>query len=419
MDRKKKPLKNLRGFPDILPERSFQRDSLLAVCEKRLKSFDFERVDPPIVERAALFERTLGQSSDIVGKEMYSFQKEGESLTLRPEGTACLARMFVAYGMERRLPLRWYYKGPMFRHERPQKGRFRQFFQLGAEFLGDNSRHAELEILSLAYLLIKDLGLEDKSFLEINSLGSLEERAVYKEKFKSFLQPLKSRLSPQSQIRFETNPLRIWDSKDSEDKEILKKAPFLRDSLKGESRDSFQKSKKLLRSFGIPFEENPRLVRGLDYYNGLVFEFKSRELGAQSAFLAGGRYDHLTELLGGPFVPAVGWALGLERLSLLCPPFEKDRKAVGLIAVGDRAEDLSRRLAFDLRALGLTARFRFSGNFSRQMKRIAPQCRFALIMGERETERSLVLLKDLETGGQSHVPLSRIKEELQKISAAW
>ena len=408
-------LKRVRGFPDHLSEKSFQMDSLLRVITEVFKNFDFQRVNPPILEYSELFSRTLGENSDIVNKEVYSFQKGEEYLTLRPEGTASIARMFITQKMHKQLPLRWYYHGPMFRHERPQKGRFRQFYQVGVEFLGDLAETADAEILSMAWLLIKKMELEEKVILEINSLGSLEERKKYKDALKKFLSPLKKKLSPDSQIRLEKNPLRIWDSKEKSDQEIMKKAPFLRDSLQGPTLRKYEKIKQLLTSLSIPFQENTGLVRGLDYYNDLVFEWTSKELGAQSAFLAGGRYDKLIEHLGGHSTPAVGWALGLERLGLLCESFATRKMVqIGFLAVGERAEKKAFQLAYELRAEGFTVYYRFSGNFSKQMKRVSQKCLFALICGERELAQEEILLKNLSGGEQLSFPISRLKEELRK-----
>lgn len=408
-------LRRVRGFPDHLPEESFQLDSLLSVVLDLLKKFHFQKVDIPILEYSDLFSRTLGEGSDIVNKGMYSFTSGEESLTLRPEGTASIARAFITNKLQKQLPLRWYYQGPMFRHERPQKARFRQFYQLGVECLGDSSEKADGELLSLVWLLVKKLGIEKKVTLEINSLGSLKERTQYKEKLKKYLQPLQKQLSPDSQRRLEQNPLRIWDSKEKQDQEILKQAPLLRDSLQEPSLQKYDKIKNLLKDLKIPFKEKPQLVRGLDYYSDLVFELSSEELGAQSAVLAGGRYDGLIESLGGNFTPAVGWALGLERLSLLCKPFTREPLQIGLLAVGEEVEKKAFQLAHNLRSEGFSLYYRFSGNFSKQMKRISQHCLYALIYGEKEHQQGEIILKNLSDGEQKKFSLSSLKEELKKI----
>ncbi|MDE0091962.1 MAG: histidine--tRNA ligase, partial [Oligoflexia bacterium] len=259
-------LKKVRGFPDHQEEDCLKYEALLFAIVSLLKKFNFSRVNPPILEYSELFNRTLGEESDIVNKEMYSFQKGEDSFTLRPEGTVGIARMFITQKREREIPLRWFYYGPMFRHERPQKGRFRQFYQLGVELLGDQENSADIEVLSLAWLLIKQLKLESKACLEINTLGSLEERANYKQKLKKFLSRFKNKLSEDSQTRLNKNPLRVWDSKEDQDQDILKKAPLIKESLQSNSLNKYEKIKELLNQFKIPFKENHKLVRGLDYY---------------------------------------------------------------------------------------------------------------------------------------------------------
>ena len=408
-------LKKARGFPDHLKEDCLKYDSLLSAVIPLLKNFNFSRVSPPILEYSELFSRTLGEESDIVNKEMYSFQKGEDGFTLRPEGTAGIARMFITQKLERRLPLRWFYYGPMFRHERPQKGRFRQFHQLGVELLGDKEESADIEVLSLAWLLIKQLQLENKVQLEINTLGSLEERTNYKQKLKKFLSDFKNQFSEDSQMRLDKNPLRIWDSKEEQDQEILKKAPLLKESLQSDSLNKYEKIKRLLTQFKIPFKENYKLVRGLDYYNDLVFEWTSSDLGSQSAFLAGGRYDSLISQLGGKETPAIGWALGLERLSLLCQAFKTEPLQLAIISSSEKtAKEKALRLAYELRSEGFSVYHHFSGNFSKQMKRAGQRCLFALIYGEKEQNKEEVILKDLAQGKQVCLSVSSLQQNLKK-----
>ena len=408
------PLKNLRGFPDRMDEEIEKFDSLISLTTRIFKLFDFHRVDTPVLEYSDLFSRTLGKDSDIVNKEMYSFSMGKDSLTLRPEGTAPIARLVVTGKMYKKLPLRLYYHGPMFRHERPQKGRFRQFHHIGVEWIGDSNLDTDVELLSMAWILIQKLSLENKVNLEINTLGSREERKVYKEKLKSYLEPLKNKLSTESQIRLVKNLLRIWDSKSWQDQEIMKKAPVLKDSLTQSALGHYNKIKEKLDFLKIPFTENTKLVRGLDYYNDLVFEFKSSELGSQSSFLAGGRYDTLIENLGGLPTPAVGWAIGLERLSLLCRPFQKEQVDFGLVSVGSKAQHKACLMAYSLRSQGFSVYCRFSGNFSKQMKRVGQRCRFALIYGDKEESREEIILKDLERGEQKAFSVNSLNEEIRK-----
>ena len=403
-----------RGFPDRLPHETLQLDAILSRSLEVLKAFGFQRADPPVLEYTEVFSRTLGEGSDIVNKEMYSFRRGEESLTLRPEGTAGLIRLFISEKLQQQTPLRFFYHGPMFRHERPQKGRFRQFYQLGAEIIGEAGGRADAELLSLTWLLMKKLRLKDKAALEINTIGGAAGRGAYTEALKGFLAPFSSDLSAESRARLSKNPLRILDSKDKKDQEILERAPRLWDHLKPESLQKYESVKKILSGLSIPFKENPRLVRGLDYYNDLVFEWTSPDLGAQSGVLAGGRYDGLSEALGGPPAPAAGWAAGMERLALLCGAFPGENPDIGIVSVGAEAQDRAFQLAHQLREEGWRVYFRFSGNFSKQMSRAAQKkCRLALFFGEKELKQGDISLKDLQTEQQFSVPLAGLKSRLK------
>ncbi|MBC6415939.1 MAG: histidine--tRNA ligase [Bdellovibrionales bacterium] len=405
--------KKARGFQDFFEEDCLKFDNTLSELFKILKRFDFSRVEPPLLEDTNLFKRTLGSESDIVSKEMYSLQKGKENFTLRPEGTASIARMLVTQNNYRQLPLRWFYYGPMFRHERPQKGRFRQFHQLGIESLGDSQTETDVEILSMAWLIVKKFNLKSHVFLEINSLGKKEERDQYKKQFQKYLFPFKNKLSKDSQIRLNKNPLRIWDSKEEEDQDILKKAPLLIENLDSSSLQRYSEIKNLLKDLKIPFKEKPQLVRGLDYYNDLVFEWTSSQLGSQSALIAGGRYDTLVEQLGGIQTPAVGWALGLERLNLLCPAVKKPTLQIALISSGEGTQK-AYKLAYQLRSEGYSVYYRFSGNFSKQMKRASSKCLWFLIYGQKEQKQESIILKNLKTKKQVSLALSDLSQELNK-----
>ena len=394
-------LKRVRGFPDHLPEEVLKHDAILNKAIEVSQRFNFQKIELPILEHTEVFARTLGLGSDIVNKEMYTFQKGEESFTLRPEGTASVARLFITEKLKDQLPLRWIYHGPMFRHERPQKGRFRQFSTVAVEILGESQETTDVESISLAFLFLEELKLKNKVTLEINSIGSSETRSSYKEKLKDYLKPFYKKLSADSQVRFDKNPLRIWDSKDEQDQEIMKKAPLIQDSLDAESMKSYESIKNQLKDLNIPFKENPQLVRGLDYYNHLVFEFKSADLGAQSAVLAGGRYDRLIETLGGPSVPAVGWGAGIERLALLHPALPIPSPEIGLVALGEEAQIKFLELAFLLRKEGYRIFYKFSGNLSKQMARINKlSCSQALILGEKEIKENHLILKDMESQKQ-------------------
>lgn len=401
-----------RGFPDHLPESLAKQSKIISTALEVARRFGFERVETPIVEPAEVFWRT-GESASAVNKEMYLLRGEGE-LALRPEGTASIARMFITEKL--RPPRRFVYSGPMFRHERPQKGRFRQFTTVAVEILGEPEERADVESLSLAWLFLIELGLTDKVFLEINTIGNLKERTDYIQNLISYLKPCEKELSEESQIRLKKNPLRILDSKQKEDQKILEKAPPITDYLSSETKESYSFIKQQLNQLSIPFKESPRLVRGLDYYNHFVFEIKSHQLGAQSALIAGGRYDTLVEALGGPATPATGWGAGVERLALLCDNVALPSPEIGLIAVGDTPQDVAFQKAFQLRKTGYCVYFRFSGNFSKQMKRVSEKnCSIALIFGEREIKDQMITLKNLKTEKQELIKDTDLEKNLRQI----
>lgn len=408
-----KPLQRARGFPDYLPHAQAKRQKILATAFRLAARFGFEPVETPLLEPAALFKRVMPEAA-AVSKEMYLLKNSSEELALRPEGTASIARMFITEKLKDKLPLRFIYSGPMFRHERPQKGRFRQFSTVAVEILGEAEGPVDAEIVSLGWLFLKELDIQKKVFIEINTIGSLTERSIYTKKLLEYLKPLKKTLSKESQIRLEKNPLRILDSKQEEDQEIIKAAPSIRDSLSKESLKQYQSTKELLQNLSIPFRENSHLVRGLDYYNHFVFEVKSKQLGAQSAVLAGGRYDALIENLGGLPTPAVGWGAGLERLALLCPDSPPNPPDITLIALSDTAQRLAFKKAYDLREAGFYVYFKFTGNLSKQLKRaVKKNSRAVLIFGERELNSHFVTLKILKTGKQDSLQLKNLESQLK------
>ena len=408
------PPQRARGFPDHLPGSLAKQDKIISTALEVAQRFCFERVETPIVEPAEVFWRT-GEGTSTVNKEMYLLKGE-EELALRPEGTASIARMFITEKLQP--PRRFVYSGPMFRHERPQKGRFRQFTTVAVEILGETEERADVESLSLAWLFLSELGLTDKIFLEINTIGSLKERTDYIKNLINYLKPYQKELSEESQVRLEKNPLRILDSKQKKDQEILEKAPLITDYLTPETKKSYSFIKQQLNQLSIPFKENPRLVRGLDYYNHLVFEIKSPQLGAQSALIAGGRYDTLVETLGGPATPATGWGAGVERLALLCEDMSPFPPEIGLIAVGDKPQSVAFHKAFWLRKKGYPVYFRFSGNFSKQMRRVSEKkCSIALIFGEKEITNHTITLKNLKTKKQELIKDTDLEKKLSQISS--
>lgn len=404
----------VRGTHDLLPEESLRFQHVINMARETAQLYGFGEISTPIFEFTSVFQKTLGEASDIVSKEMYTFvDKGGESLTLRPEGTAGVARAFISEGLSQHLPLKLFYQGAMFRRERPQKGRQRQFHQIGIEFLGVANAIADLECISMASLLLKKLGLEKKSTLYVNSIGDSDSRKTYREALVKYLKDYKTQLSPDSQRRLEQNPLRILDSKEDVDKEIVSGAPQLKDFLNESSKTFFNEVLQGLKDLEVPYKIDSRLVRGLDYYNHTVFEFKAEGLGAQDTLLAGGRYDGLIEMMGGPSTPGVGWAAGLERLVLVGEQYPQPPRPVTLIPLGEEAERASLKILHELREKGIYIEMAYSGNLSKRMKKAnATGSLKVLILGSEELKKGTFMLKDLDTGVQLEVPIKNIEQHL-------
>ena len=407
-------LQPVRGTHDLLPEEQRKHNYVLQTAQTWADRFGFSPMSTPIFEFSNVFKRTLGEASDIVNKEMYTFtDRGGEEITLRPEGTAPIARAFISEGLQQNLPLKFLYHGPMFRYERPQKGRQRQFHQVGVEYLGVSTPEADVECLLMAHELLKSLGVLDKCTLEINSIGDQASRNAYREALVKYLTPFKEKLSADSQTRLTVNPLRILDSKSKEDQEIVKGAPRLEDSWNDESKNFFKAVTDQLTAHGIKFNINPQLVRGLDYYNHCVFEFKTQALGAQDAVLSGGRYDNLIETMGGPATAGVGWAAGMERLVLLTSTYPELTKSITVISVTDDLDSEAQVLAQKLRVDGYRVDQYFSGNMSKKLKKaVSRGARYAVVIGPDEWSRREVQLKDLDKGSQANVPVSDLKKHL-------
>jgi len=405
-------LQPVRGTHDLLPDEAARHRFVEATAFEVARRYGYGEIVTPIFEFTEVFSRTLGETSDVVTKEMYTFtDRSGDSLTLRPEGTAGVARAFISGGLAQSLPLKLFYRGPMFRHERPQKGRLRQFHQVGLELLGIDSPLADVEVVALAWRLLATLGLGDKVQLEINTLGDADSRAAYRDALVAFLTPFKDKLSEDSRARLDKNPLRVLDSKDEGDKAIVAGAPSMADSLTPAAREFFATVTGGLTALGIPFVVNPRLVRGLDYYCHTAFEFTTTALGAQGTVLAGGRYDGLIGQMGGPATPGIGWAAGVERLAMLVETLPAVDRPIAVIPMGDSLAGLA--LAERLRAAGLAADIGFSGNMKKRMARANKLgARLALILGEDEMARGAVTLRDLDSGTQEEVPLASIVERL-------
>ncbi len=407
-------LQPVRGTRDILPEESRRLRHIEDTARLVAGRFGFEEIATPIFEFSEVFKRTLGDTSDIVTKEMYSFtDKGGDEVTLRPEGTAGVARMLISGGLTQDLPLKYFYHGPMFRYERPQKGRYRQFHQIGVELLGVAEPVGDVEIIALGATVLEALGIGGETTLEINTLGNTESRAAYREKLVAYLQDHRTALSEDSQARLERNPLRILDSKDRGDRDIIAGAPDFTDSLDAESRDFFGAVLQGLETLGIGYKLNSRLVRGLDYYCHTAFEFTTEALGAQGTVLAGGRYDGLVSQMGGTATPGVGWAAGIERLAMLAGDPGGMARPIAVIPVGQEMEREAMALAHLLRRDGLTIELAYRGNMSRRMKRANRlNARAAIILGPDEAARGAATLRDFDTGTQEEVPLDSLSDRL-------
>ena len=402
----------VRGTQDFLSEQSHLYRSVESLAWQTAKLFGYEQISTPIFEFSDVFHRSLGETSDAVSKETYDFtDRGGDKLTLRPEGTASVVRAFISNGMAQNLPLKLFYSGPMFRYERPQKGRYRQFHQIGVEALGFESSAADVECIATAWQILARLGLQDKVQLEINSLGDRESRNRHREALVQYLDPKKSELSPDSQIRLLKNPLRILDSKDEKDKKIIAGAPRLQQFLNENSKKFFEQVLSGLSAIGIAPHVNDNLVRGLDYYTHTVFEITTTHLGAQSAVISGGRYDGLIEQMGGPATPGVGWGGGLERLMLLAntAQFKETTNLLAVIPADESCENFCLKLAYDLRAKNLNCEFLSGGNFGKKMKRANKlSATFALIVGESELQQKVIAVKNFSTGEQKNIPFDEI-----------
>ncbi|XWK91320.1 MAG: histidine--tRNA ligase [Phormidium sp.] len=413
----------LRGTRDILPEEVVYWQKVEATAREILGKAAYQEIRTPIFEETGLFERGIGEATDVVGKEMYTFFDRGErSITLRPEGTAGVVRSFIENGLFAQGGVqRLWYTGPMFRYERPQAGRQRQFHQIGVEVLGSSDPRADVEVIAIANNILQSLGLKSLR-MDINSLGNAEDRQQYRQALIDYLTPYKNELDADSQDRLTRNPLRILDSKDERTKEISLNAPSILDHLGADSKRHFDQVLQLLTDLGITYQLNPRLVRGLDYYTHTAFEIISDDLGAQATVCGGGRYDGLVAELGGPDTPAVGWAIGLERLIILLQKLQgSSARSLDFYVVsrGEKAEAQALILGQKLRLLGFSLDLDLSGSafkkqFARADKSGAVGC---LILGDEEAENQTVKLKWMATKEQqtvSQVDLLEKAEQLRK-----
>ena len=422
-------IKAIRGMNDILPEQTPIWQYLETEVKRVLGSYGYSELRMPIVEQTDLFKRSIGEVTDIVEKEMYTFEdRNGDSLTLRPEGTASCVRACEEHGLTFNQVQRLWYMGPMFRHERPQKGRYRQFHQIGVETFGMQGPDIDAELIMMTARLWRRLGLDRAVRLHLNTLGSAEARARFRDDLVAYLSEHVERLDPDSRRRLSTNPLRILDSKDASTQELLNAAPHFHDYIDDESRRHFERLCAMLDSAGIAYEVNARLVRGLDYYGKTVFEWITDRLGAQGTVCAGGRYDGLVEQLGGRATPAVGFAMGVERLILLLETLqavpERVHRNIDIyaIAVGDAAQ---------LDMIGIVEKLRDDselrvqlhcggGSFKSQMKKADKSgARYALLLGEDERRSGVVTLKPLrEAVDQKQINIAALTAELVAIYGA-
>ncbi|MDA1090290.1 MAG: histidine--tRNA ligase [Proteobacteria bacterium] len=403
-----------RGTRDILPEDHRRHRHVTETAFAIAALYGYGEISTPIFEATEVFSRTLGETSDVVTKEMYTFDdRKGRSTTLRPEGTAGVARAFISGLRSEPLPLKLFYRGPMFRYERPQKGRQRQFHQFGVELLGVEDPLGDVETITLGAHILGDLGVMDDVTLQLNTLGDAESREAYRSTLVEYLQDFRADLSEDSQARLENNPLRIFDSKHKGDQAAVAEAPLLSEALNDYSKDFFGRVQEGLKITGISYEINPRLVRGLDYYCHTAFEFVTDQLGAQGAVLAGGRYDGLIKQLGGPETPGTGWAAGVERLSMMIAAPPPPTRLIAVIPVGDETRDNAFSLAQQLRHAGFAIDLGFSGNLKKRLNRAnkANACA-AIILGEDELAKGVALVRDMETSEETEVKLSSLQEHL-------
>ena len=416
------------GVFDIIPvddQEQWKSSYLWAYVEKIIretaKDYGYQEIRTPLFERTELFHRSVGDTSDIVSKEMYTFEdKGGRSLSLRPEGTAPVMRAFVEHQLDRKAPIqKLFYIAPMFRYERSQAGRYRQHHQFGAEAIGNGSPEQDVELIDLLYTLSQRLGLKNLT-LHINSIGDQASRLAFRQALKDYLSPYFSRLSPESQTRLEVNPLRILDSKNREDQEIIAQAPSILDFLTDEAKTHFEEVKRLLTLLDIPYQINPLLVRGLDYYNKTVFEVVAGSLGAQNSIGGGGRYDGLLNTLGGADLPSIGFGTGIERIlqTLLnqhAPTPEQPHPTVFLAPLGEKAKDTCFSLVHTLRKEGISSQMDFSTKKIGKILQYADQIRatYVIVIGDQEIEKQEVEIKEMKSGQKERVPLSSLVDMLK------
>jgi len=408
------PLQPIRGTKDIIGEDHRRHAHVITTARAKAATYGFDEWSTPIFEDTRVFARTLGDTSDVVTKEMYTFlDRGGDSVTLRPEFTAGLCRALVSNGLTQSLPQKIFCAGPVFRYERPQKGRYRQFHQIDAELIGPSEPLADAEIIALGWDILTTLGLADDVGLELNTLGDAESRTAYRAALVAHFTAHRNELSADSQERLEKNPLRILDSKDPKDRALVEQAPTIAPFLTESAAAFYNGVKRHLAQLKIPFIENPRIVRGLDYYSHTAFEFVTTRLGAQGTVMAGGRYDGLVAEMGGPPTPAVGWAAGVERLAMLLADTPPALRPVAIIPLGDATESVALDILQKLRHAGVRAEIAYRGNLKRRMERAnkigAPA---AVIIGDDELANNVATVRDFSSGTQTQIALADLPAHL-------
>ncbi len=405
----------VRGTQDMMGEAAERFDAVVSTFERVRKLYGFRPVQVPVFEFTQVFARSIGETTDIVSKEMYSFEdRGGESLTLRPEFTAGIARAYMSNGWQQFSPLKLAAWGPLFRYERPQKGRYRQFHQLDAEILGAGEPASDVELIAMAHHLLCELGFADKVELQLNTVGDADTRAAWRAALIGYFGAVRGELSTESQDRLEKNPLRILDSKDERDKQFVADAPKIDAYLTSEAGAFFEKITTGLDAAGVPFVRTPTLVRGLDYYRHTAFEFVTTHLGAQGTVIGGGRYDGLIEALGGPATPAVGWAGGIERLAMLLEEPPLPTIDVAVVPMGEAADRAALGVLQQLRQAGISAEQTWRGNMKKRMQKAdAAGARFAVIIGDDELVAGEATLKNLASGEQKRVALTALADAVR------
>ncbi len=411
-------LRPVRGTRDLVGEEMRAHRHVVETAHRVATRYGHQEIATPIFEFVEVFARPLGETSDVVTKEMYAFEdRGGERLALRPEFTAGIARAFISGAFGQALPIKLFCAGPAFRYERPQKGRYRQFHQIDAEILGAPEPLADIEVIALGHQILAELGLTRHVTLELNSLGDGESRLAYREELVGYLGKFKDDLSEDSRTRLERNPLRILDSKNQRDREIIADAPSLADCFNEDSMRFYENVQEGLVALGIAYEKNPKLVRGLDYYSHTAFEFTTTALGSQGAVLAGGRYDGLIKTLGGNDTAGIGWAAGIERLSMLIESLPPLPRPITIVPMGQGMEIEALKLADELRASGYHVDYGYKGKVGQRLKRASQQqAHIAIMLGEDELAAGKVVLRDLDAGEQQEIVRSALEDHLSRLA---